>query len=96
MVIAIDFDDTLTKDSELWREFIRICRIGHHKIICVTCRRNTAGNQDVIERWMKSQDCNIPVYFSNLNSKLELMNKLGIKVDIWIDDDPRCILEGKR
>jgi hypothetical protein len=96
LTIAIDFDETLTRDAVLWTAFIGVAQAIGHKVIVVTCRRNTDENKGTIHEWM---DCNIGqrllLYFTNLGSKIEYMKKLGVKVDIWIDDDPGCIIHGK-
>ena len=94
MVIAIDFDGTLTADPPLWSEFIRQAREREHLVLLVTARRETEENYETIDRVLDQHDCQIPVYFSNLGSKMELMERRGIKVDIWIDDDPRVLVRG--
>ncbi len=93
MLIAIDFDDTLTMDSELWRSFIRSASVLGHRVVCVTARRDTDDNNETIRSWMESHGIDLRVYYSALGSKVEYMAKRGLKVDIWIDDDPRkCAL----
>lgn len=93
MLIAIDFDDTLTADSQLWLKFIESAKSLGHRIICVTARRDTEDNNESIDRWMTMHGVHLPVYYTGLRSKVEYMKSLGHKVDIWIDDDPkRCAL----
>ena len=93
MLIAIDFDQTLTADARLWREFCHIADQLGHRVICVTARRETEDNIDTIDDWMMVHGVRLPVYFSSLGSKIEYVARLGLKVDIWIDDDPRrCAL----
>jgi hypothetical protein len=93
MLIAIDFDETLTRDAALWRGFIALAKEQGHRIVCVTARRCTEDNQDTIDQWMESHGCCLPVFFTGLASKVEHMAKIGQPVDIWIDDDPkRCAL----
>lgn len=93
LLIAIDFDDTLTRDAELWSHFISFARLSGHRIVCVTARRQTEDNEATIAEWMESHGIDLQVYFAALGSKTEFMEKRGIKVDIWIDDDPRrCAL----
>ena len=93
MLIAIDFDDTLTMDSELWRSFIRSASVLGHQVVCVTARRDTDDNNETISSWMQSHGIDLRVYFTGLSSKVDYMQKRGLKVDIWIDDDPRkCAL----
>lgn len=93
MLIAIDFDETLTTDAKLWREFCRIAGQLGHRVVCVTARRPTEDNHKTIDDWMKSHGVELPVYFSALGSKVDFMQKHGHNVDIWIDDDPlRCAI----
>lgn len=93
MLIAIDFDDTLTMDAELWRGFIESATKIGHKVVCVTARRDTDDNNETIDSWMQSHGIDMRVYYSALGSKVEYMQKRGVKVDVWIDDDPRkCAL----
>jgi pyridoxine 5'-phosphate synthase PdxJ len=59
----------------------------------VTARRDTEDNRETIANWMKSHGIDLYTHFSALGSKVEHMAKIGLKVDIWIDDDPkRCAL----
>ena len=95
LTIAIDFDETITRDAELWRQFIDIAKSAGHRVICVTCRRNTMDNREFIKGYCESHFINVPIYFTDLNSKIEHMRARDIHVDIWIDDDPNCIIHGK-
>jgi len=93
MLIAIDFDDTLTADASLWRCFIQNAEKLGHRCICITARRRTDDNVKSIDDWMISHGINIPVYFTALASKIEYARKAELNVDIWIDDDPaRCAI----
>lgn len=94
-LIAIDFDDTLTVDPELWAAFIAIARVKRHRLIVVTCRRDTEENRELVSDWLQENGLDIGVHFTSLGSKLDYMKKRGLEVDIWIDDDPRCVIEGK-
>ena len=93
MLIAIDFDDTLTTDAILWLKFIESAKALGHRCICITARRQTEENIETIDEWMTMHGVSLPVYFTGLASKTWYMERLGIKVDIWIDDQPRqCVL----
>lgn len=93
MLIAIDFDDTLTADAELWRGFIESATKIGHRVVCVTARRDTDDNNETIDQWMRSHGIHLLVHYTGLASKVDYMAKRGLKVDIWIDDDPRkCAL----
>lgn len=94
MLIAIDYDNTLTRNCELWIRFVESCGQLGVDAVCVTSRRDTPENRDEIERWMSSHHMNLRIYFTGLKSKIDHMAKLGIKVDIWIDDDPVSLVRG--
>lgn len=94
MLIAIDFDDTLTADPELWRRFIEQAKAFGHRVICITARRETDDNVDEIEDWMVMHGTVLPVYFTSLQSKVQFAEDRGLKVDIWIDDNPRACANG--
>jgi hypothetical protein len=89
VLISIDFDDTLTADAVLWLKFIESAKALGHRCICITARRQTEENIETIDDWMTMHGVHIPVYFTGLSSKVEHAKKLGLKVDIWIDDDPK-------
>jgi hypothetical protein len=88
--IAIDFDNTYTADEALWNLFVQAAIARGHRVICVTARRDTDENREIVQ---------IPgcmTYFTGLSSKLWYMTeKRGVKVDIWIDDDPRSLVNGR-
>lgn len=91
VLIAIDFDDTLTADSQLWLKFVESAKSLGHRCICITARRQTEDNIEAIDEWMRTHGVSLPVYFTGLSSKVEYAKKIGLKVNIWIDDDPkRC------
>ena len=93
MIIAIDFDETLTADGELWRRFIESAKSLGHQVFCVTARRETEENIDTVSDWMTMHGIDIPVFFTGLRSKVDFMRSRGIEVAIYIDDDPkRCFL----
>jgi hypothetical protein len=94
VLIAIDFDDTLTADAELWLDFVRKANTRGHYVVCVTARRDTAENREWIHSWMKdNRIVNLYTHYTGLGSKVDYMERIGVKVDIWIDDDPRkCAL----
>lgn len=93
MLIAIDFDDTLTADAELWRGFIESATALEHHVVCVTARRDTDDNRETIREWMNSHGFDLFTYFTGLGSKVDFMEKRGLKVNVWIDDNPRtCAL----
>lgn len=83
MIIALDYDQTYTKDPELWNFFIRKAFKRGHQIICVTMRYVYEG-EDVINSVGK--ECNI--IFTGRKAKLSYLHERQIKPDVWIDDNP--------
>jgi len=94
LVFAIDFDDTFTADAELWSAWIRLAMHRGHRVYCVTARRDTDENQDILRDYFEKHGIDIPIIFSNLGSKMWTMEQRGVKVDIWIDDAPYALVNG--
>lgn len=86
---ALDYDGTYTRDPALWDAFIAAAKAAGHRVLIVTCRRDTEENVADV----KVEGC--PVIFTRLGSKAECCAKRGTNIDVWIDDDPKCILYGK-
>ena len=94
LTIAIDYDDTFTADPELWGQFIRLAKSRGHRCVMVTARRNTEENCEDLNAMLDEHDCQMVIIFSELGSKLRATESRGIKVDIWIDDDPEKLVRG--
>lgn len=77
MIIALDYDHTYTADLHFWNLFLTNSKLFGHEVICVTMR-------------YAIEPCEIPckVIYTQRKSKAKVCSELGIKVDIWIDDNP--------
>lgn len=90
MIISIDFDDTYTKDPELWDMFCLSAIDKGHTVYCVSARpeehmykvRNTIG------KVIGTRKC----FGTSLKCKRDHMKKYGIHIDVWIDDTPDAIV----
>lgn len=92
LLIAIDFDDTYTADPEGWRAVIDMMRARGHEFICVTARNDHGKMADEVLEEFKSKDgIYMSVVFAGFDLKRAAAEKLGYKVDIWIDDCPSMI-----
>jgi hypothetical protein len=89
VIVAIDYDQTYTLDPPAWDAVVETLRSAGHVVYCVTCRRDTAENRAEVDAG------DMAVWFTGLAPKKWYMEKRGIKVDVWVDDDPRCVTEGK-
>jgi hydroxymethylpyrimidine pyrophosphatase-like HAD family hydrolase len=87
MNIALDFDDTYTRDPKFWDEFILIAKERGHDVRIVTfrMRRMTDPALDYLATI-------IPVIFTEYTKKRKFTNSIGWMVDIWIDDSPEFIV----
>lgn len=87
MIIAIDYDETYTRDPEMWDAVINLFLRRGCEVICATSRRDTAENYREIERELRP----IPIVFCSYKAKAGEVRKAGHCVDIWIDDNPFSI-----
>lgn len=87
MLIAIDFDGTYTKDPDLWLRFVRDSRACGHYVMIVTMRHEHENEQ--IDRQLSGKVDRI--VYTGGKSKMRHMLFLGLKPDIWIDDEPHWI-----
>lgn len=91
---AIDYDETFTASPELWATFIREARNLRHKVYCVTCRVETEDSVDEMNEAFSRLGCQMPIIFTSHAPKKYAMDQRGIKIDVWIDDDPKTIIFG--
>lgn len=89
MRIALDYDGTYSADPRLWEEFITSVNKFGHSIYIVTMR--CPNEHPIIESLFRNHlsVTNI-IYTSKLAKKL-YVDKLGIPMDIWIDDSPHFV-----
>lgn len=88
MNIALDFDDTYTRDPALWDNFIAMAKDRDHDIRIVTFRKRTMTHPALDYLAQK-----IPVIYTEYTQKREYTNSMGWLVDVWIDDSPEFIVE---
>ena len=94
LTFALDFDDTLTADPRLWGVFVNAAHAQGHWVWLVTARRDTEENREDIGARLDHWGHNLPVLFANLGSKLEAVERQGLEINIWIDDDPASLVHG--
>lgn len=78
MLIAIDYDDTITLDRAFWSQFIDMAIDSGHQIIIATGRK-------VSEPVMMP---GVEVVYAGDELKRVACERAGYQVDIWIDDEP--------
>lgn len=84
MIIALDYDGTYTADPALWDAFIRNARARMHQVHIVTMRHESEAVRlgEQVDR----------IHYTDRKAKRPFMQKLGMSVQIWIDDMPDFIL----
>lgn len=90
MIIALDFDDTYTRDPELFRRFVIEARSRHHKVYVVTMRYAKTSEEDEVRAELGHLVDGI--YCTNRQLKKLFMFKQNINVHVWIDDNPNAIV----
>jgi hypothetical protein len=80
VTISLDYDNTYTADPILWQQFLGLAKIRNHPVIICTFRAPSHR--------LESPPAGIPVYYTAGEAKKPYMEKQGIKVDIWLDDEP--------
>lgn len=89
MIIALDYDDTYTRDPMLWDTFIAVAKHRGHMVVVATMRSERMGAQVVADLGKKVDQ----IFFTNLKAKYDYVtDKLGCPPSVWIDDNPLLIL----
>ena len=94
MNIGLDWDGTCTEDTELYFMFVNLARSRGHKVWIVTMRYPSEVNNP------KNPEKSIPQYFidavdgivfTSREAKRPAVEKVGIEIDVWIDDNPIAV-----
>lgn len=84
MLIAIDYDDTFTRDPYFWRCVMAQGRQRGHTFVCVTMRYEPPD--PMREPWIP---CEVVCTAGELKDLCA--RRAGFNVDVWIDDMPGVI-----
>jgi phosphoglycolate phosphatase-like HAD superfamily hydrolase len=91
-IVAFDFDETISDNETLWLQvMLALEKGGYHVVVC-TWRTPTTYPEDLkflVDRGFK-------VYYTSGQAKQTYMESKGIKVSIWIDDNPFAILNNAK
>lgn len=87
MIIVLDYDDTFTRDPELWYAFSKMLWARGHSVIGCTMR-SKAEKFDINPLYYES--CEM-VYYSNRKGKRSYLASLRIFPHVWIDDNPEFV-----
>lgn len=87
-VVAFDYDETISDNEMAWLLVMRLLEGKGYHCIVVTWRKPTEYPEDLkflVDKGYK-------VYYTSRQAKQTYMESKGIKVSIWIDDNPFAIL----
>lgn len=87
MLIALDYDDTITLDPTFWKSFITATFRSGHRLVIVTARYKDEGNldmQDVLGPYAKW----VQIIYTGRKPKKPFCEGMDIHPDVWIDDRP--------
>ncbi len=86
----VDFDNTFTSNPIFWTKVIKLAQESGINIICISARRDCEESRKFLTQ---SFPDGVIIYFTNHNPKIEYAKKRNIKVDIWIEDNPKALFE---
>lgn len=93
MNIALDYDGTFTRDPELWLAFIGAAQGRGHCVWLVTMRYPSecdGSRGGPLHPGLASR--HVPVVCTSRRAKQPFCERLGIKVDVWVDDSPAAVV----
>lgn len=94
--IAIDYDGTFDRDTELWRAFIDRATANGHRCYLVTCRDRSDFDEAEFDALL--EQTGLPPHrhiFTTGSAKDWFCRQRNVRIDVWIDDDPACVAGGK-
>lgn len=93
MIIALDYDDTYTRDPQLWDAFIAMSKHRGHTVVCVTMRYPNEGDNVRKALAGKVDD----IIFTSRQAKYDFVTKNhGYVPSVWIDDSPWFVFNGAK
>ena len=86
MNIAIDYDDTYSRDKKMWSSVCQSMIKNGHKVFCITKIRKQLG-KEIRKNILRE----IPIIFVETRYKKQTTLKMRLPIDVWIDDKPESI-----
>lgn len=88
MIVALDYDDTYTRDPIFWARVVGLAVERGHSVICVTKRDKNHAIDPTHEPPLPA---NVEVVYAGAQWKQEAALAAGYAVHVWIDDMPGLI-----
>ena len=87
MLLALDFDETYTRDPIFWDKVIALANQHGHSVICATMRHEHEGEDVVKALQHKVED----IIFTGRKAKFNFVTEAGYYPSVWIDDQPNWL-----
>lgn len=87
--ISFDYDNTITEDLYGFIEVIKLLRNRGHRIYIITMRYAS----EFISETKTFENMVDGIICTGRQPKKQAAQLAGVKIDIWIDDEPRAINE---
>lgn len=87
MIIGLDYDKTAAADPHTFAEMCKLFRANKHKVYIVTMRSplKALGVHPEVQANVDG------VYATDGKAKGPFMERAKIKIDMWMDDNPKAI-----
>lgn len=92
MLLALDYDDTYTRDPMFWDAVIELATVCGHSVICATMRHEHEGADVVRDLGGKVEQ----IIFTGRKAKHGAVHAAGFMPSVWIDDTPSFIHQDAR
>ncbi len=89
MLLALDFDETYTRDPIFWDAVIKLATQRGHSIICATMRHDVPHEADEVRQALGGL---VEAFvFTGRKAKFGAVHAAGYMPSVWIDDSPHWI-----
>lgn len=92
MLLALDYDETYTRDPIFWDAVIALATQRGHSVICATMRHEHEGRDVVRDLDGKVEK----IIFTGRKAKYGVVHRAGFMPSVWIDDTPSFIHQDAR
>ena len=92
LCVALDYHNTYSADPKFWDTFIYMCWMRKWDVYCVSHATDPKEIEDLYDSIGKviGKD---NVIMTDGKAKEPFVEKLGIDIDIWIDNNPKHIID---
>ena len=90
LLVAIDYDDTWTRQTKIWKQLVANIKRQGGSCICVTSRHKDTNDGELTNSIGK----HMTILYAKGKPKEKVAKEKGYSVDIWIDNKPETINKG--